>query len=105
MAEYKKPIKAFQGKRKKLAVLSKPHILPSQMVLLSEHLILNLDWMKFLPGPIFKEEVAHLGMQTSAAYFLCDLWLLWAVAHGIFFSSRFACLLPADNTSTVFDLF
>lgn len=47
LAEYKKPIKAFQGKRKKLAVLSKPHILLSQMVLLSEHLMLNLDWMKF----------------------------------------------------------
>lgn len=40
-------IKPFQGKGKKLALLSKPHILQSQMVLLSEHLVLDLDWMEF----------------------------------------------------------
>lgn len=34
-------IKPFQGKRKKVALLSKPHILLDQIVLLSEHLALN----------------------------------------------------------------
>lgn len=39
--------------KKKKAVLSKPHILLSQMVLLSEHLVRDLDWMEFSREPTF----------------------------------------------------
>lgn len=63
-------IKPFQGKKKKkLALLSKPHILLSHMVLLSEHLTLNLDWMKFQENPHFKKKLLIWGKQASAASF------------------------------------
>lgn len=63
-------IKPFQGKwGKKLTLLSKPHILLSQMVLLSEHLTLNLDWMEFEESPRFKKKWLIWGKQTSAASF------------------------------------
>lgn len=62
-------IKPFQGKRKKLAPLSKPDILLSQMVPLSEHLVQNLDWMESEENPRFKKKWLIWGKQTSAASF------------------------------------
>lgn len=62
-------IKPSPGKRKKLTLLSKPHILLSHMVLLSEHLVLNLDWMEFQENPRFKKEVAHLGETNVSCFF------------------------------------
>lgn len=61
--------KTLSRKRKKLALLSKPHILQSQMVLLSEHLVLDLDWVEFQENPRFKKKWLIWGKQTSAASF------------------------------------
>ncbi len=58
--------KTLSRKKEKNAVLSKPHILLSQMVLLSEHLVLNLDWTE---SPRFKKNWLIWGKQTSAASF------------------------------------
>lgn len=97
-------IKPFQGKRKKLALLSKPHILQSQMVLLSEHLVLDLDWMEFFRRSCaLKKKWLIWGKQTSAASFQA-LWfvvLVGCCTWKYFF--QLACLLPADNVSTVCD--
>lgn len=69
-------IKPFQGNRgKKVALLFKPHILLSQMVLLSERLVLNPYWMEFLEEPRFKKKWLIWGKQTSAASFQA-LWFV-----------------------------
>lgn len=54
---------------KKVALLSKPHILLSQMVLLSEHLVPNPYWTAFLEEPCSKKKWLIWGTQTSAASF------------------------------------
>lgn len=61
--------KTLSRKKEKLGPLSKPHILLSQMVLLSEHLVLNLDWMEFQENPWFKKKWLIWGKQTSTASF------------------------------------
>lgn len=89
-------IKPFQGKRKKLALLSKPHILQSQMVLLSEHLVLDLDWMEFFRRSCaLKKKWLIWGKQTSAASFQA-LWfvvLVGCCTWKYFFSTR----LPSSS--------
>lgn len=54
---------------KKVALLFKPHILLSQMVLLSEHLALDPHWTEFQEEPRSKKKWLIWGKQTSAASF------------------------------------
>lgn len=60
---------------KKVALWFKPHILLSQMVLLSEHLALDPHWTEFLEEPRSKKKWLIWGKQTSAASFQA-LWFV-----------------------------
>lgn len=84
-----KAIKPFQGKREKLALFSKPHILLSHMVLLTEHLSLALDWIEFQENLCFKKKWLIWGKLTSAASFQA-LWFVALVGYctwNFFFST------------------
>ena len=91
--------------KKNSPLLSKPHILLSQMVLLSEHLTLNVDWMKFPENHALKKAVAHSGETNVSCFFsgimICGFCGLLHMEH--FFSFRLACLLPVDVVSTAYD--
>lgn len=77
------------------SLLSKPHILLSQMVCFSVHLMLNVDWMEFKRTHYLKPKWLIWRKQASASSFHYDLWLLWAATSGLAFP------LPVDNISTV----
>lgn len=82
--------KTLSRKKGKLTLLSRPHILLSQMVLLSEYLILNLDWTKFQENPRFKKIVAHLGERNVSCFF--SFWFVVVVGCSTWRSFFFTCL-------------
>lgn len=69
LAENEWPYNPFKEKEKKVGLVSKPHILLSQMVLLSQHLVADSYWVEFLEDPCFKKKWLIWGKTIVSCFF------------------------------------